>query len=63
MSKFQVDHALDDLEADHHYILNLKDANVLDNSSDDNLENQDLQAAFKQKVLMKRKNALLQNTT
>jgi hypothetical protein len=39
MSKFQVDHGLDDLQADHQYILNLKDTNVLDASSDDGLEN------------------------
>ena len=62
-----VDHALADFTAGDTYIMTLKDHKVVgDHSSDsdaDQLENHALQAAFKQRVLLKKKNLLLQQST
>ncbi len=64
-NKLKIDHNWSDLREGQTYVMNLRDTNVLQDESDDEvvLENTNLQSAFRQKILQKRKQALLEHTT
>lgn len=64
-NQIQIDHSWGDLEEGETYVMNLRDANVLNDDSEGEVvvENANLQSVFRQKILQKRKQALLEHTT
>lgn len=64
-NQIQIDHNWGDLEEGETYVMNLRDTNVLNEDSDGEIvvENANLQSVFRQKILQKRKQALLEHTT
>lgn len=64
-NQIQIDHNWGDLEVGETYVMNLRDTNVLNEDSDGEIvvENANLQSVFRQKILQKRKQALLEHTT
>jgi len=56
-NQIQIDHSWGDLEEGQTYVMNLRDANVLNDDSEEEVvvENPNLQSVFRQKILQKRK--------